>query len=194
MPGTRERIVAATNELFRRRGFHGTSLKQVTSTAGATTGSVYHFFPGGKDDLAEVVIRESGAAYQQLFELIADAASDAASAVTEFFEGAAEVLEQSDYIDICPIGTVAREVASTHDGLRQATQRVFRGWIDAASTRFVAAGLPKVEADALATTVVAALEGAFILARASRDAEAVRTTGHSMRRLVDASLAATPAG
>ena len=52
MTGTRERIVTATNELFRRRGYNGTSLKDVTVASGATTGSLYHFFPGGKAELA----------------------------------------------------------------------------------------------------------------------------------------------
>jgi AcrR family transcriptional regulator len=73
---TRDRIVTATSELFRTRGYHGTSLKHVTAASGAPIGSVYHFFPGGKVALAEAVITESGAAYRALFELIADAAPD----------------------------------------------------------------------------------------------------------------------
>lgn len=69
MTSTRARIVTATTELFRRQGFHGTSLKDVAAGSGAPTGSIYHFFPGGKTELAEASLLESGAAYQQLFEL-----------------------------------------------------------------------------------------------------------------------------
>lgn len=46
---------------------------------------LYHFFPGGKDDLAEAVIGSSGRAYQELFELIGDAAPDVPTAVTDFW-------------------------------------------------------------------------------------------------------------
>jgi AcrR family transcriptional regulator len=190
---TRDRLVTATNELFRRSGFHGTSLKQVVEAADATIGSLYHFFPGGKDDLAEAAIRESGAAYRELFEVIADAAADAPTAITDFFDGAAEVLEQGDFIDICPIGTVAREVASSHDHLRRATDDVFRSWVEAAATRFAAAGLPEPEAESLATTAVATLEGSYMLARAHRDAAVVRTAGRHVRRLLEASLSAAAA-
>src|SRR5262245_15807507 len=109
---TRDRIVTATSELFRARGYHGTSLKHVTAASGAPIGSVYHFFPGGKVALAEAVITESGAAYRALFELIADAAPDPVAAVRDFFDGAAEVLVETGYLDACPIGTVALEVAS----------------------------------------------------------------------------------
>ena len=193
MTETRQRILAATNELFRHRGLNGTSLKQVTVAAGAPIGSLYHFFPGGKDQLAEAVITSSGAAYLQLFEMIADAAADMGTAVTDFFEGAAGVLETTDFIDACPIGTIAREVASTNDALRLATDLVFTSWIEAAATRFVAAGLPPVDATALATTVIAALEGGFILARARRDPEPLRATGRHIRALVDMTLAAVPA-
>jgi AcrR family transcriptional regulator len=66
MRSTRDRIVTATAELFRRQGYNGTGLKQVTQAAGAPVGSVYHFFPGGKDELAETVILTSGRVYQEL--------------------------------------------------------------------------------------------------------------------------------
>lgn len=195
MIGTRDRIVAATNELFRRNGFNGTSLKDVTAASGATTGSLYHFFPGGKTDLARAVLLDTGATYQALFELIADEAADPAGAVAAFFDGAAEVLEQSDYIDPCPIGSVAREVASTNDVLRDASAVVFDGWVASAADRFAAAGVAADRAVGLATTVVAALEGGFVLARTHRDGDRLRTIGRHLAALVaDAVTASATVG
>ena len=191
--GTRDRILTATNELFRRHGYNGTSLKQVTAAAAAPTGSLYHFFPGGKDDLTLAVITTSGETYRQLFELIADAAPDPAQAVSDFFEGAALMLEESDYIDPCPIGTIAREIASTNNTLREGTDRVFRDWIDTATARFERHGLQHDPAERLATTIVAALEGGFVLAHAGRDAELLRAIGHSMRHLTDEAMNTVPA-
>lgn len=184
MAGTRERIVSATAELFRSQGFNGTSLKQVTEQAGAPTGSVYHFFPGGKEALGDAVIRESGAAYQTLFELVADESTNIAVAIGAFFDGAADALEETDFIDICPIGNVAREIASTHEPLRQATVDVFAGWALAISERLQAAGMPAKEAHGMADTVIAAIEGGFMLARARRSCASLRETGVHMQRLV----------
>ena len=188
MAATRDRIVAATNELFRRSGYNGTSLRQVTDAAGAPTGSLYHFFPRGKAELAAAVITETGASYLELFELIAAAAANPGAAVGDFFDGAAETLEQSDYIDVCPIGTVAREVANTNDRLRGAADQVFSSWIESLGKHLETAGLTTTEATALATTVVAALEGSFVLARTRRDADVLRHTGQHIRQLVDAQL------
>jgi AcrR family transcriptional regulator len=182
---TRERLLTATNELFRRRGYHGTSLKQVTAAAGAPTGSLYHFFPGGKDELAAEVIAGSGAVYQELFEAIAGAAADAPSAVTDFFDGAATVLEETDFIDPCPIGTVAREIANTNEPLRRATADVFASWTGAVVAYLRAQGFEPDTCDDVATTLIGALEGAFVLARAQRDATPLRAAGRVMRALIE---------
>jgi AcrR family transcriptional regulator len=191
--GTRERIITATAELFRRQGYHGTSLKQVTKTAGAPVGSLYHFFPEGKDELAETVIGSSGAAYQELFELIYDAATDPGSAVSDFFDAAAVVLEETGYLDACPIGTVALEVASTNDRLRLATNKVFGDWVDAVAVRLTRHGVADPEARALASTLIAAVEGGFMLSRAAQSPEPMRTAGRHMRVLVELALAGVPA-
>ncbi len=188
MVDTRERIVSATTELFRRRGFNGTSLKDITVAAQAPTGSLYHFFPKGKAQLAQAVITESGAAYQELYELIADAAADPVQAVGDFFDGAAEVLEQTDFIDVCPIGTVAREIASTDDRMRTATEQVFVGWIEASAARLRAAGMSDGAAVELSATIVAALEGGFILARSHRDGDVLRGIGRQIQALVSVRL------
>lgn len=189
MSDTRDRIVAATTELFRSQGFNGTSLAQVIDGAHAPTGSIYHFFPGGKEELGAAVIRESGAAYQTLFEMVADEATDIAEAVGAFFDGAADALEETDFIDICPIGNVAREVASTHEPLREATVDVLGGWTLALSTRLVAAGLSHADAEAFANTIIAAMEGGFILARARRSTTDLRATGVHMQHLISDAVA-----
>ena len=189
MANTRDRILTATNELFRRHGFNGTSIKQITLAAQVPMGSLYHFFPEGKDQLAREAIETSGPAYEQLFEIIANEAASPADAITNFFEGAAEVLEATDFIDICPIGTVAREVASTNDSLRLSTAKVFAGWIAAVAARLEAAGVPGPEANGLATAIVASLEGGFMLARAARNTAPLLATGTAIRLLVDTTLA-----
>ena len=194
MPSTRDRLVTAANEQFRRHGYHGTSLKAVTTAADATIGSLYHFFPGGKDELAAVALEESGATYLELFGAIAVDAGDTVSAVRAFFGGAADVLEATDFVEICPIGTVAREVASTNEPLRLATDRVFTSWTGALGLRLRRDGLDDARAASLATTVVAALEGGFLLARASRDGDALRDIGGHVAGVVERELASVRAG
>lgn len=192
--GTRERIVTATAELFRRSGYRATSLKEISAAAGAPIGSLYHFFPGGKEALAAEALTTSGEAYRQLFVAVAAGAAGPADAVTDFFDGAALALAESDYIDLCPIGMVAREVASTSTPLREAADAVFESWVVTAEALLANADIPAEEARELAITLVGAVEGGFLLARTRRDPAPMRAVGRQMRRLVEVALAeAAPA-
>jgi AcrR family transcriptional regulator len=185
---TRDRIIETTAELFRRYGYTGTGMKQIVAGANAPFGSLYHFFPGGKAELGEEVIRRSGQMYRDLFEAIVDPAPDLVTGVEDFFAGAAEVLRQTDFADACPIATVALEVASTSEPLRRATADVFESWIAAASERAVAAGLSESEARRLAIRMICELEGAFLLCRAMKSTEPMEVAGANAAADVQAAL------
>jgi AcrR family transcriptional regulator len=174
---TRDRILEATAELFRRHGYTGTGLKQIVASASAPFGSVYHHFPGGKEQLGAEVVRASGAMYYELFELIMDASPDVVSGVESFFAGAAETLRRTDYADACPIATVALEVASTNEPLREATADVFESWFEGATARFAAAGIEPERARRLAISMLCGLEGAFVFCRATKSTEALEVAG-----------------
>lgn len=171
MATTRDRIIVATNELFRRHGYNGTSLSQITDAAQATTGSIYHFFPGGKEALAVAVIDTTASVYRELFESIAAEQPDPVSAFESFFAGAAVVLVESDFIDPCPIGTIAREVANTSEPLRQAAERAFQSWITSAERYLISTGIDPDTAADLAITFVATVEGTFVVSRTLRSTE-----------------------
>lgn len=189
--GTKDRIIETTAQLFQRYGYTGTGLKQIVAAANAPFGSIYHHFPNGKEQLGTEVIRRSGQMYQELFEAIFDAASDPARATSDLFLGAAETLRQTDYADACPIETVALEVASTNEPLRQATAAVFESWIAAGTERLSAAGIPAPEARRLTIVLLAALEGAFVLCRASKTTDALEIAGAQMTALVEEALRAS---
>jgi len=185
---TRRRVVTATSELFRHQGFAATGMKQIAEASAAPFGSVYHFFPGGKEELGAEVIRVSGQVYLDLIALFFDAADTAEAGTRDFFDGAAAVLRETDYTDACPIATVALEVASTSETMRAATAEVFESWIEDLTRRMQTAGVGAKRARELAVVGFSLIEGAFILSRATRDATHVETAGAAMVELVRAEL------
>lgn len=184
MQSTKERILDVTAQLFRRYGYTGTGLKQIVANANAPFGSIYHHFPGGKEQLAEQVIRRAGQMYFELVTAVYDAAPDPLTAVKDVFRGAAAVLEATDFADACPIEMVALEVASTSEPLRQAAADVFGSWIEGASARMVPAGIEKARARELAILLIVALEGAFVLSRAMRNTEALEIAGDAVAQVM----------
>jgi len=190
--GTRERIVETGAELFRRQGYSATGVKQIVTAAQAPFGSLYHFFPGGKEELGAEAIRVSGALYAQLIPAVFDPAPDVVTGVREFFNGAAEHLRETDFADACPIATVALEVSSTSETMRTACAEVFEGWIAAGVERFVRAGLSRSQARVLIIAMLAALEGAFVLARALRTTEPLHIAGELSADAVRAAIDEPP--
>ncbi len=186
---TRERIVEHSAELFRRQGFAGTGVKQIVAEASAPFGSLYHFFPGGKEQLGEETIRWSGAIYAQLIDAFFQPGGDPVAATRDFFAAAAQTLRDSDYADACPIATVALEVSSTSEPLRQACADVFDSWIDGAARRLAECGIARKRARELALSMLASLEGAFVLARALRSTEPLDVAGAAAVSAVRGTLA-----
>ncbi|MFD8675685.1 TetR/AcrR family transcriptional regulator [Streptomyces seoulensis] len=188
-PDTRARIQGAAAMLFRRYGYSATGLKRIATEADAPFGSIYHFFPGGKQQLAEQMIRTSGTEYGRLVLALLDSVPDPAESLVHAFEAAADDLAAADYADACPIGTVALEVASSNEGLRIATAEVFEEWVGAATEWFSRWMAEPKAAQSLAYSMIMMLEGAFMLSRAARDPEPLRVAGRSMAELLRTAIA-----
>jgi len=177
---TRDRIVAAAAQLYGRYGYTGVGLKQVAAESGAPIGSLYHFFPGGKDELAAAALRMSGDGYQTLVEEVLQNMPDLASGIERSFALAAETLVSTDYVDACWIETVALEVASSNEPLRVVTAEIFERWIDTATVWVESHGVPIDRARELGIAYITGLEGAFILARSLRSPEPLLATGRML--------------
>jgi AcrR family transcriptional regulator len=188
-PDTRTRIVEASAELLARQGYNATGVKQIVTAAEAPFGSLYHFFPRGKEQLGAEAVRTSGAMYELLIETVFDPAPDPVTGVRLFFAGAAAHLEETDYADACPIATVALEISSVSEEMRQACADVFESWIAAGTQRLERAGIGPERSRELIIAMLAALEGAFVLARAARSTEPLLVAGEAVAGVVQAELA-----
>jgi AcrR family transcriptional regulator len=187
--GTRERLVRAAIDLFREQGFHATGISEILWKADARRSSLYHHFPGGKDELATAAITLAGEEYWERVEATWDAQADAVRGVREVFEVAADRLEATDYAEICPIATIALDVAGTRNELRMAVARVFEEWLDSASRRLILAGASDNVATASSHTIIVMLEGAFLLCRTLKDAAPMRDAAGVAATLVRTAVA-----
>jgi AcrR family transcriptional regulator len=185
---TRDRIVGASAELFRRQGYNATGVKQIVTEAKAPFGSLYHFFPGGKEQLGAEAIRVSGATYELLIPAVFGPAPDLVTGVRDFFAGAAAHLVETDYEDACPIATVALEVSSSSEVLRRGCAEVFESWIEAGTAMYQDGELSADQARELTIAMITALEGAFVLARALRSIEPLQVAGEVVAQAVQRAL------
>lgn len=188
MTNTKERLLDAAAELFRRQGYSGTGLKRITQQADAPFGPLYHFFPGGKEQLCDAVVRRAGEHYGKLITDTIDSAPDVTAGIGDIFTAATVTLSKSDYADACPVAPIALDVASGSDTLRTSTANVFDSWIILVTEQLERAGIKPESARELAVSTLCILEGAFILGRAQRSTEPIEIARRRAMAAVRAAL------
>jgi AcrR family transcriptional regulator len=190
---TDQRIVRAMAELLRVQGYAATGIQQLSRAAGVPTGSIYHHFRGGKREVAAAALRETGAAYIQLLPMLLDRHEDLATGIEAAFAAAAEDLANTGWANMCPVGTVAGEVADTEPELRQVAAEVIASWVDTGSEYLAGRGLSETDARTVMSALLTALEGGFLLARAQHQVEPLLAAGRAVAAYVVTLPVAAPA-
>jgi hypothetical protein len=84
------------------------------------------------------------------------------------------------FVNMCPVASVAAEVADTVEELRETSATVFQGWVDGGSAYFSSRGLDASQAREVTLALIGALEGAFVLARTLRSTEPLHAVGGAL--------------
>ncbi|MFI1912755.1 TetR/AcrR family transcriptional regulator [Nocardia sp. NPDC020380] len=188
---SKRRIEVAAAGLLARHGYHGFGLKKLSEAAGLPYGSIYHHFPGGKEEIAVSAIAGTGVLVGRM---IRQAPADVFGTAASLFDFMAAKLTASEWTEGCPVGTPALDGGSDVESVRTACVSAFDAMGQGFAELLADMGLPEGEAYELATTVVAAYEGATLLARVRRTDEPLYTVAAAMARLIRLSLAEAAAG
>jgi AcrR family transcriptional regulator len=180
----RARILDAAAEAFQSHGYHSTSTHGIMRAAGVTGGALHHHFPT-KKALAVAVIRERVArAVEQTWIEPIRLANTAAQGILGVLRQIADGLEDRNVVLGCPLGNLAIELSLAAPDFRDAIQDVFAHWRRTIAQKLradQAAGiLPKLDADAFATFVVASYSGSIALAKAEQAADPLRTCARQL--------------
>lgn len=158
-------ILPMLGEVFREHGYGGASLAIIGERTGLGKGSLYHFFPGGKEEMAEAVLAEIDGWFQRAIFTPLRTDKDAARAIVGMFKSVDDYFRSGRRI--CLIGALALNDA--RDVFAKPIQSYFARWQDALAGALVRAGHRRKSAGALSEQTLAAIQGALILARALDD-------------------------
>lgn len=172
-------------ELFRRQGYHATTLVEVVAAGGLPRGSIYHHFPEGKQQLAieavAVAAREVTADMVRAMEQVQRPADAIAAYVTLI----ADRLEASGFQDGCWYATTALEVTPTDTVLADALNQQFEDWEGLIASALEGFDTTADEALRLARFLIATIEGGLLLARVARDTGPMRDLIPYLQQIVD---------
>ena len=184
MASPRERMVISAALLIRERGAHPTAIADVLEHSGAPRGSAYHYFPGGRTQLLCEAIDYAG---EYIAKRIA-MANSGLDALDRMVTDYRKQLLDTGYRAGCPVVAVSVE-AGDDDKESPVIERAaaaFGRWTELIAQRLISDGVSAERADELAMLTTAAIEGAIVVARASRDVKPLDVVHGQVRALLAA--------
>lgn len=164
----KDALIRTAMRLFRRQGYASTGLQQIVAESGAPKGSLYHYFPAGKEAVGEAAVTLAGGLVREMLEGHAAKHADPAAFLRAYCRTMAGWMEESDFRSGCPVATTLLETAPASPSITAAGAQAIDGWIDVIAGVLERAGAARREARTKAQLVVAAMEGALLLARVRR--------------------------
>jgi TetR/AcrR family transcriptional regulator, lmrAB and yxaGH operons repressor len=181
-PNIKQTMIERTAVLLAKKGLQGASFSEILEASGAPRGSLYHYFPDGKDELVLAALEHAGnQALGVLDRLSGKPAREVAEAFLSLWRS---VLARSDFSAGCAV--VAVTVAAESEALRARAAEILKSWRERLAALFAEGGIPKKRARALAASLVAACEGAVVLARAERSFEPFDLVAAEQLAMIDA--------
>jgi len=179
----KQRMLNSAVVLLRERGAAGVSIDAVLAHSGAPRGSVYHHFPGGRAELIISAARLAGDYISGLLDT-AIGSGDAARTVTKFSEFWKRSLHDSDFRAGCPVVALAVDSRDTLPEAAALVNEIFLTWQEKLTELLASDGRDRERAGRQATLIVAAIEGAIVLARAQRSDEPLNRVADELLALI----------
>ena len=165
-------LLEKSTEVFRTYGFEGSSMSRLAAATGLEKASLYHRFPGGKDEIARSVAAYVAECMQRyIFEpLKKDAPIEKRLRI---------VVDQlrafyDDGRKSCAFDALSLPGGSTE--LSEALKTAFSTWLKVFADIAVESGLPLREARVRAEEALARIEGSLVLSRVLKDNGSFRRT------------------
>lgn len=182
---TRERMVQATCELLEAQGYHATGLNEILQRSDTPRGSLYYYFPEGKEELAIEAIEYQARFIESRLREDMQASEDVAEVIRLLFNKLAHFAASAGCRALNPITAVALESSTTSEPLRQACAEAYASWRAIIEERLLASGLSTEDAASLSLVILSAMEGASTLSRTLRSQEPLQQAGEQLARLFE---------
>jgi AcrR family transcriptional regulator len=180
----RTRMVRAAATLIGARGVSATSFADVIEASGTPRGSIYHYFAGGKRQLVAETVEWTSEQVQA--HQLGCGATTPAGVIEHFVDLWRQIVTSSGAHAGCPIAALATDPYADEPQLAAAIERAFEAWTALLTDQLGRTGTSGPDALAIATTTVAAMEGALILCRARGSVAPLDAIATQLNQLVTA--------
>lgn len=181
----RQKIVESTKKLVEQQGARATTIDAVIQDSKAPRGSIYYYFKNGRTDMISDALGIANSEMIKMIHRSFDGQENAATAVKNFFTNWGRYVQNNDFKNGCMATALAVEGDSIEPELKESDSDVFNQWLSEIAKSLRAYGLTSGRADSLASTILAAGEGAVILSRVAQSLTPFNQVANEISRLID---------
>lgn len=179
----REKLIGSAITLFRRQGYAATGLNEILALSGAPKGSLYHYFPKGKEELGAEAVAQAGALVAATLRQLHDTSETAAQFLDAYCALLAGWVEKSGYREGCPIATTLLETVPQSERIGAAGRAAFAEWTAIIASVHTRDGMAPEAAQARAGLDLAAIEGALLLMRVQQSLAPLQNVARALSAL-----------
>ncbi|SDD88342.1 MULTISPECIES: TetR/AcrR family transcriptional regulator [Kordiimonas] len=177
-------LIHAAAVLFRKQGYAATGTAEILKRSGAPRGSLYYYFPEGKEAIGAAALEAASKVATRTFRELAGSAESPAGFVQAYASLLAGWMEKSDYTDGCPVATTVLETVPHSDLITPVAKASFNHWQRAVSDMLLSHDWPRARVRATATLILSAFEGALITARVEKSSRPILDTADELSVLL----------
>lgn len=184
MANAKDQVIQTTSDLLEAQGYHATGLNQIIKESGSPKGSLYYYFPEGKEELVSEAMERTGLILADRIEQGLSEHREPADAVSHLMYTIAGHVESSGFKAGGPLTMVAMETAINSERINQSCRGAYLRLQGAFQRKLEVSGFTKSRAQALAEFITAVIEGATILSRTFHSGDPLRKAADEVRNLL----------
>jgi TetR/AcrR family transcriptional regulator, lmrAB and yxaGH operons repressor len=185
MNTTREQIIETTCELLETYGYHATGLNQILAKSRTPKGSLYYYFPEGKEELTAQAIERMGQHVARNIKNELSKSTDPSEAIRSLVHVFANRIEASGFCAGGPLMIVAMETATSSERLNLACREAYHQLQKTYQEQLIANGFIETQAEQLAKFIMASVEGGIILSRTNHSGDPLRNVANMLGHLIN---------
>lgn len=179
-----EKIIAAASELFQLKGYTATGLNEILRESGAPKGSLYYYFPSGKEELALAAVDLAATTMQARVSEGLKSDEDPMRAISRVIQDMIIALKNDGKLQTMSLSMLALETCQTSDSLREACAKSFEKMADVYAQKLSESGFSHEQATELGTVIQSMIEGAITLSLTAQDVKPLESVLHTFPLLL----------
>lgn len=167
-------LIETASGLFQLRGYYGVGLNDIIEESGIPKGSLYHYFPNGKEELAVAAVNHSQEHVLLEIQDVFERVENPIHAIQELIYQLSDKFGDGHTLVGSPIGTIAGEKHSTSEPIRIACQLAFERWQSVYKEKLIEIGYSQTQSENLSTVLNALIEGGILLSLTKKSGKPLR--------------------